>query len=81
MFKLHPAKKKKKKRHHKTPALASHNSTNAISSDFVCLHDSTGLFVVFFVVDLVNRVPFLFCGTFIYFQCNAAPLVLMYPDL
>lgn len=40
-------KKKKKKKHHKTPALASHNSPNAISLDFVCLHDSVGLFVVF----------------------------------
>lgn len=45
----------KKKRHHKTPALASHNSPNAISSDFVCLHDSVGLFV-----DLVNHEPVLF---------------------
>lgn len=33
VFKLHPAKK----RHHKTPALASHYSPNAISSDFVCM--------------------------------------------
>lgn len=39
VFKLHPAKKKKKgkKRHHKTPALASRYSPNAISSDFVCM--------------------------------------------
>lgn len=43
-----------KKKHHKTPALASHNSPNAISSDFVCLHDSLGLFV-----DLVNHEPVL----------------------
>lgn len=50
VFKLHP-----EKRHHKTSAQASHNSPNAISSDFVCMIRG-GVFLAY----LVNPEPFLF---------------------